>query len=38
VISTADRERDEERCWAPYYDETHATFGDRRLFQRMGEE
>jgi hypothetical protein len=28
-------ERDEARWWAPYYDETHAKFRDRRLFQRM---
>jgi phosphatidylserine/phosphatidylglycerophosphate/cardiolipin synthase-like enzyme len=31
-------ERDEARWWAPYYDETHAKFRDRRLFQRMAEE
>lgn len=33
--STADPERDGARWWAPYYDETHATFRDRCLFQRM---
>jgi phosphatidylserine/phosphatidylglycerophosphate/cardiolipin synthase-like enzyme len=26
---------DEARWWAPYYDEAHAKFRDRRLFQRM---
>ena len=26
---------DEARWWAPYYDDTHAKFRDRRLFQRI---